>query len=283
MKKLTPKKVHKLLPVKKTSNNKTDGGHALIIGGNKKYIGASILAALAATRMGAGYTHLMNDTKKFPWLQFPDFILHPLKVAELKEMTNFSIGIGPGLEDSITNKKLLNYLIKNKFEKVIVDAGALSILAKMNNKKLPSTWILTPHHGELARLLNVKAALIKNDPVKYALMAQKKYHCAILLKGHKTLLISTNKEIFFSTEGQSALAKAGSGDVLTGILTALRAQGLNSLESMQLGCFIHGHTSKIYLKEGGDQLSLRPLDIIKLIPKSLKNLRKTKYAHKDIL
>lgn len=272
MKRIILRDIKKLLPRRSKSKNKTDYGNALIIGGHQKYLGAAILSALAATKMGAGYTHLMSDARRYPWLQFPDFILHSMNKNNLKNKQNYAVGVGPGLGVGINQLNILKFLVKNKFENVVVDADAITLLAK-NNMNIPSTWILTPHEGELARLLKISSILVKKDRLKYAQLGQEKYGCHLLLKGSETILVDKNKDIFIVKEGMSCLAKAGSGDVLTGLITALLAQNLKPIEAMKVASFIHGRASKNYMKNGNDELSMRPIDLIGEIPQVIKKLR----------
>jgi ADP-dependent NAD(P)H-hydrate dehydratase len=214
MNQIINQKIKNLLPKRTRISNKTTGGKALIIGGGKGLYGAGLLSALAATRMGAGYTHLMTDLTKFPWIKFPDFILHPIKISELKNKEDYAIGIGPGLGVEEKNKKLINYLIKNNFANVVADADALTLIAKYNISPLPSTWVLTPHEGELARLLKTTSNLIQKDRLKAIKAAQEKYGCTILLKGAMTLITSPKKKKILSVQtGTPALSKAGTGDV----------------------------------------------------------------------
>lgn len=269
------KALKNLIPKRNKHSNKTDGGKVLIIGGGKGLYGAGILAALAATRSGAGYTHLMTDLSKFKWLKFPDFIVHPIKISELKNKSDFSIGIGPGLGVNDSRKKLIQYLIKNDFNNVVVDADALTLIGKYKLFPLPSTWVLTPHEGELARLLDTKPSLIKNNRELHIREAITKFQCTILLKGHRTLVLSPgNKKIISISSGTPALSKAGTGDVLLGMITAFRAQGLSPIEACYLAASIHGKAAQQWKEEGQDNLSLRPLDLIDRLPKILASVRK---------
>ncbi|MBC7537395.1 MAG: NAD(P)H-hydrate dehydratase [Bacteriovorax sp.] len=263
-----------MLPNRTKTSNKTSAGKVLIIGGGKGLYGAGILSALAATRTGAGYTHLMTDLTKFPWIKFPDFILHPIKISELKNKEEFAIGIGPGLGIEDKNKKLINYLIKNNFKKVVVDADALTLIANSNFPSLPPTWILTPHEGELARLLKTTSSLIKKDRLKAIKEAQAKFNCTVLLKGAATLIATPNSPKILSIQtGTPALSKAGTGDVLLGMIVALRAQGLDTREACLVATYIHGKAAREWGEEGNDHLSLRPTDLIERLPKTIKLIR----------
>lgn len=262
-----------LLPRRSKLSSKIDGGKVLIVAGGRPLYGAGILSALAATRSGAGYTHLMTDLIKFPWVKFPDFILHKFSVRELIKHSQSIIAMGPGLGVDESKKRLLAALLKIKAEKVILDADALTILSSMKNINLPCTWILTPHEGELSRLIGVSSSSVKKDRLKSLKIAQKKYGCTILLKGADSL-IADGTHIYQVSSGTVALAKAGTGDVLLGMIAAFYAQGLNSTEAAILGTFIHGKTSADWMKKGNDHLGLRPMDLIEQVPQTLLSFRK---------
>ena len=272
IKKVDIKYIKKLLPNRSKLSSKIDGGKILIVAGGQKFQGAGILSALAATRAGAGYVHLMTDLIEYPWLKFPDFILHKISVGQLKKFTNNVIAIGPGLGLEISKKKLLTFLIKSSVEKVIVDADALTILASLKSPKIPRSWILTPHEGELSRLLGLTSQYVKKNRFESLIKAQKKYGCTVLLKGADSL-ICDGVNIYQVTSGTSALAKAGTGDVLLGIISAFYAQGLSPIEATILGTFIHGKCSADWMKKGNDHLGMRPTDLINQIPQTLLTLR----------
>jgi ADP-dependent NAD(P)H-hydrate dehydratase len=271
------KKIKFLLPIRSKKSSKIDGGKVLIIGGGKGLYGAGILSALAATKTGAGYTYLMTSLAKFPWLTFPDFIVSPLKISVLKNKEKFTIGIGPGLGVNDFTQKLIIFLIKNNFMEVVVDADALSTLASSKFKKIPASWILTPHEGELARLIGTTSIYVKNNRQTALIKAFQKFQCTIILKGAETLIISPDsKKIVKVKNGSPALAKAGTGDVLLGIISALRAQGLSALDASFLGCILHAECAISFLKKGNDHLSLRPVDLIENLPSTIQRLRGTK-------
>jgi NAD(P)H-hydrate epimerase len=215
----------------------------------------------------------MSDLMKYPWIKFPDFIVHPMSVRELRNHATSVIAIGPGIGLSKKKINIVKYLIKKSFPRVVLDADALTIISKLNIKSLPGQWILTPHEGELARLLKIDSKEVKKNRVLSVKKAQSKYGCIILLKGAKTL-VAIEDQIFQISSGTKALAKAGSGDVLLGIIAAFYAQGLSGENAAILGSFVHGYSSQLWLAEGNDYLGMRPLDLIELIPKSLLQLRK---------
>lgn len=272
-KKLAHITLKKWLPERLKHSNKTDGGKVIVIGGGAKFKGAGLLSALSATRAGAGYTHLMTDPTNYPWEKFPDFILHRFSTIELGKLADAVVAIGPGLGLEKNKEKLLRFLLTHNHPKVIVDADALTILSKWKIKKLPSSWILTPHEGELARLLKTPVKKIKEDREQYLKEAYLKYGCTILLKGSETLIASKGKILKFKP-GPVALAKAGTGDVLLGIIAAMYAQKECPLEASVAGHLIHSEACKSWLRKGNDHLGLRPLDLIEELPKTIKRLRR---------
>jgi NAD(P)H-hydrate epimerase len=269
----TSSKAKKLLPQRAKSHNKTHGGKTLIIAGHQGFFGAAVLAATASARVGSGYTTLMIDEKDFPIHQHPDFLILSNKITKQKQwLTYHAIAVGPGLGVNARTEKIILSLLKNKVENVILDADALTVIAQKNIYPLRPSWLLTPHTGELARLLR-KKKIQKHEKLKSLQGAQQKYHCHILLKGPETLILSSN-ELTLIKSGNQALAKAGTGDVLTGIIAGLIAQGLTTSNAAALGAYLHGICSQIWVREKKyDHLSLLASDLLLLIPKALTKLR----------
>lgn len=264
--------VRKLIPKRRKSDSKIESGAVFIIAGAKGLYGAGLMSALAATRAGAGYTHLMSDLIKFPWLKFPDFIVHDFSIRSLKKYQEAVVAIGPGLGLKSDKKKYLEYLIKKQFLKVVADGDALTFLSKMKISKLPQTWLLTPHEGELARLMKVSSLQIKQNRLFYIKEAQKKFGCIILLKGAETL-IASEKDVISVNNGTVALAKAGTGDVLTGMISAFYAQTKNPIDAAILGSYLHGESAKLWAIKK-DYLSMRPVDLIDKIPEAIFKVRR---------
>ncbi len=255
------------LPTRNYQDNKTRGGKCLVIAGSKGLYGAAILTSLAASRTGAGYTYLISSGK-IPIARHPDFLL----ITGRPKFSDFqAIAIGPGYQDQ---KKIKNYLQSMrtlKIKNAVLDAEAMNVLAA-SNKKLPKTWIITPHEGELSRILKISAQTIRNDRKKYIVAAQKKLGCIVLLKGYRTL-IADGTSLWEIQSGNPALAKAGTGDVLTGMIAGFLSQGLSPLSSAQLATYIHGFIADNWIKSGKDIISLMASDIIELIPKALFKVR----------
>jgi NAD(P)H-hydrate epimerase len=258
-----------LIPKRNPGKNKTDFGNLMIIAGNKSFLGAGLLASLAATRSGVGYTHLMAEIPLKERIHFPDFIIHNFNSKILDNKNNYSYAIGPGLGTDIYKKKLFLTLYKNKYKNVVVDADALTILSKLKIK-LPSTWILTPHEGEAARLLGISSSAVKKNRSNALQKLHQKYGCLVMLKGPETLVIDGQGEIYEMNFGNHALAKAGTGDVLTGLIGSQLAQGLSPLEAIFVANYLHGEAASRYVKSGKSHRSLRAIDLIEEVSTILK-------------
>lgn len=263
----------KLIPVRKDTANKSAGGKCLIVAGSAGMFGAAVLSATAAARVGAGYVMLHTDAKNFDSCKNPDFLISDSRNGKIAEIEFSAAAIGPGLGKSASALKLLKELLKIKRVSVVIDADALNLFAANISDPLPANWIATPHEAELARLTGLTVATIRKDRIVAAKKAQKKLGCVVLLKGSKTL-VATENRVFEMQSGNKALAKAGTGDVLTGIIAGLLAQGCRPEQAACLGAFFHGFIADEWVNEKNDYLSLMAGDLLQRIPKDLAKLRK---------
>ena len=181
-----------------------------------------------------------------------------------------AIGIGMGIgQDVLTEKAFHDFLLRNKTH-LVVDADGLNILAKNKNwlSLLPSKTIITPHKKELERLIGTWHS--EAEKLEKVVQFSLEYDLVVVVKGAPTLVISHSK-IYQNTTGNQALATAGSGDVLSGIITSLLAQNYEPINAAILGVYLHGLTSDIALPETGYQ-SFIASDIIAYLGKAFLNL-----------
>ena len=245
----------KYKPRKKTIH-KGDCGHALLFAGSEGKYGASILCGKSLFRTGAGLLTFLCDekTKGIIYKSLPEAM-----TSDIITKDNFSIsseikkykviGIGPGL--GISKQVIENFkmIINEVNYPVVVDADGLNILSEHKNMfgKLPKESILTPHIGEFKRIAgNFKNS---NEKIKLQRIISKKYGINVLLKGPYTTMTDSKGELYINTSGNSGLATAGSGDVLTGIITALLAQNYTPFNAMIIGAFLHGLSADIAVKK----------------------------------
>jgi ADP-dependent NAD(P)H-hydrate dehydratase / NAD(P)H-hydrate epimerase len=168
----------------------------------------------------------------------------------IQDITHYeSIGIGPGIGTAPETKMLLREIFDTYRSPVVLDADALNLLATQKDlyQLIPAGSILTPHPKEFERLFGETAN--EFDRVLLCLQKAKELNCIIILKGHHTFIATTDERGFFNTTGNPGMATAGSGDVLTGILTGLLAQGYSSVETAILGVYLHGQAGDMAAKE----------------------------------
>lgn len=270
---------HQLLKKRNTFSHKGTFGHALVIGGSYGKMGAAVLASRACIRAGAGLVTAHVPMCGYSILQTSNpEIMCSVDEDELCFSTKFkglpyqSIGVGPGLGLSENTQQALKILIQNAEIPLVFDADALNILSE--NKTwlsfLPSHSILTPHPKEFERLTGMP-----NKDGYSMLMAQmefsKRYRVFVVLKGAHTSISTPFGTCYFNSSGNPGMATAGSGDVLTGILTGLMAQGYSSLESCVLGVYLHGLAGDLAAKQLGFE-ALTAGDILNFLGKAFKKL-----------
>ncbi len=226
---------------RKVFSNKYTFGNVLIYGGSPGKWGASILSSRAALRAGSGLvTTLINTQMAQSFLECCPEVMHLYTYDFDKIKTYDSIGMGSGLGQ--TNEVLahLTELLK-KFEKpMVLDADALNLLANHSNllSLLKPYHVLTPHFGEAARLFGQK--LTEENALELGLEFVKKFPCTLVLKGPHSKILTSDASVYENTSGNDALATAGSGDVLTGIITSFLGKNYSPTDAASLGVYVHG-------------------------------------------
>jgi NAD(P)H-hydrate epimerase len=261
------------LPKRSKTDSKVQGGKVAVLAGSAGMWGAAVLAAQGASRCGAGYVFLLASTKR-NLLQHPDFLAST--EGQLKKLKFSSAVLGPGYRKPKSIGKWVSHWRKTGQKNVILDAEALQWLAFQPAQKLPANWILTPHEGEMARLLNKSRNWVHAHRYEAVTLAQKKWQCIVVLKGAATL-VADGKKIYSLRSGNPALGKAGSGDVLAGMIAAFLAQKgakASHLRAVCAAAYVHGWIADKWIKSKKDVLSLRPTDLLTEIPSALAVLRK---------
>lgn len=229
-------------------SHKGNFGHALLLAGSYGKIGAAVLAASSCLRSGVGLLTVHIPKCGYDILQstvpeamvMTDFNSSFLTKTEV-ELTKYdAIGIGPGIGTAAETKTLLLEMLDAYRNPIVVDADALNIIAAQKKmlQQIPAGSILTPHPKEFERLFGETANDL--EKIELAIQKSKEFNIIIVLKGHHTLIATPDGKGFFNSTGNAGMASGGSGDVLTGILTGLLAQGYTSREAALLGVYIHG-------------------------------------------
>ncbi len=241
-----------LLAPRLADAHKGDFGHVLVIGGDEGMPGAPILAADAAYFSGAGLVtvatrpqHVLAVTARRP-----EALVYGIEDAkQLKPLLARAdvIVLGPGLGQSAWSKALFEATVKTSLP-MIVDADALNLLASQPREN--QHWLLTPHPGEAARLLNVSVQAIQADRLHALKQLRHRYGGNVILKGAGSLIVNTKDQIFVCNAGHPAMATAGMGDALSGVLAALVAQGLSLAEAAPLGVYAHAYAGEKAASDG---------------------------------
>ena len=256
------------LKPRQSSSHKNDYGHVIVVGGDYGYAGASLLAAEAALRTGAGLVSVATRQEHISTIvaRRPEIMAHAVDSSKslqtLLKKASVLI-IGPGLGQSLWSRKMLNCALKADIPSIL-DADALNLVARnqiqLNTVNHP--YILTPHPKEAARLLNVETVQIQKDRFSAVKKISKKYHAQVLLKGTGSLVcVSNNSTISVCTAGNPGMATGGMGDILSGIIGGLLAQGVNQNHCLALAACLHAKAADT--AANGRQRSLLPSDLFK--------------------
>lgn len=275
------------MPPRPKQSHKGTFGRVLVIGGSPCMSGAAYFSAKAAYRTGAGLVHILTHEHNRIILQaqLPEAILsvcgdHP----EVQRQTVLdainkadAIVIGVGLGQSAGARELLAMTLSNADVPLIVDADALNLIAKEPSllDLASAPIIVTPHIAEMARLCDRSVSEILADKAEYATRFAEQNALICALKDHETLVASGNTDdtaVYVNKSGNSGMATGGSGDVLTGVIAALIAQGMEAFDAATLGVYIHGLAGDAAADDLGEY-SVMASDIIDHISAVIKDCR----------
>ncbi|MWZ51325.1 bifunctional ADP-dependent NAD(P)H-hydrate dehydratase/NAD(P)H-hydrate epimerase [Francisella tularensis] len=247
---------------KKKNTNKGTYGNLAIIGGNVGMNGALQLAGKSALYSGCGKVSMISLDRGFRAdISIPELMTKPLEIIS-KNLAIFSaLAIGVGFDTTDESQQILELIIGNITQPIIFDADALNIIA--TNQQIREKFIqlenkiITPHPAEAARLLGCTIQKIQNDRFDAVRALAKKYNAIVVLKGAGSL-ICKDDEIYINTTGNQGMAVAGQGDVLSGIIGAFLAQGLDILSASRLAVYIHGLAGDNLAKKLGGYIGIFP-------------------------
>lgn len=273
-----PEDVAGMLRVRKRFEHKGDFGHALLIGGSTGKMGAISLAAKACIRSGPGLVTAVIPSSGINTLQSyaPEVMISPGNshdfVDQLPDLNSYrAVGVGPGLGTRPESAALLKLLIQQTPVPVVFDADAINILAE--NKTwfgfLPFGSIFTPHPREFERLAGKSGNSFERNTLQREFSVR--FGCFVVLKGAYTAITTPEGNCWFNPTGNPGMATGGSGDVLTGIITGLMAQGYTPFHAALSGVYLHGLAGDLAAEQIGYE-SLIASDIIDHLGKSFKTL-----------
>lgn len=278
-----------LLPLRPKNSHKGTFGSVFNIAGSFGMAGAAFMSAYSSLKSGAGYSILAVPETLMPIISAmaPEVICVPLKETSNKAISKESLAdaldrsakcnvflIGPGIGTDLSTIEFVFGFTQELIDRglpAIFDADALNCLASRENFTLPLNSIITPHPKELSRLMKMPVEEILKDKIKAARDAAAKFNAVVVLKGAKTVIAEPNGTVYINPTGNSALATAGTGDVLAGMIAGFIAQGLALKDAAILGVYLHGLAGDLASDEL-TEYSVTATDLFKYIPKAIKQI-----------
>ncbi len=256
-------------------------GHVLLLGSSTGKTGALIMSAKASTRAGAGLVsvgvpedlNMVFETSLVEEMSIPLPGKGRLSVASARLVVEMqerfsAIGVGMGMDRYEEGRQVIRELLLGLEKPLLLDADALNNLADLGLqvlKERKAITVLTPHVGEFQRLTGIEKEHILENFVDVAVEFAVNYGCYLVLKSSRTLIATPEGRAYLSTRGTSGMAKGGSGDVLSGILTALMGRAMSVEDALKLGVFLHGIAGEVAQRQKHRE-SLRALDLVEALP-----------------
>ena len=279
---LTEELIRSFIKPREKFSHKGTYGHALIVAGSYGKMGAAILAAKACLRSGVGLLTIHVPQKGYEIIQtsVPEAIVEIDKNSFSSSQgidadVYSAVGIGPGLGNNEFTEYTLKQLLLSTNKPMVLDADALNIISLNKDilKMIPANSILTPHPKEFERLTKKTVNSIERHQMQIEF--SRLHHVYVLLKGADTCITTPEGISYFNSTGNSGLAKGGSGDVLTGIITSLLAQGYAPLQASLIGAYVHGLSADL-LKTKKGEIGMIPSDVIESLPEAFLKLSNIK-------
>lgn len=273
---ITPKDVQPHVSPRLAATHKGTFGHVAIIAGSPGRSGAAVMCARGAIRTGAGLVSVMTDAETARLVHAASIESMTYSGLDLNAFLQNKTAalIGPGLPDDDSSYENVRALIATIALPSIIDASALNAFAnraqELNPNNLPR--VITPHPGELARLLGSDTKSINANRIDAAREAARVTHCVVVLKGHQTLVAEPDGHVYVNPTGNPGMASGGMGDVLAGIIAALLARDTDPLDAACAGVYLHGLAGDILKDEFGDT-GLAAMDLADRVPLAIQKVR----------
>jgi NAD(P)H-hydrate epimerase len=290
---LTVEEAGALVRARRRAAHKGDFGHLLVLAGARGKSGAALLCSGAALRMGTGlvtlagpsslngvFSSVLIEAMTIPFPERPDGSLCLDEGAMAQALSGKSaVAFGPGVGVSTDTIGLVRWLLAHNEKPMVIDADGLNCIAAdvniLDNARAPV--ILTPHPGEMARLINKSNAEVQSRRLEVARSFAAQHRCYLVLKGAHTVIAAPDGRAWINTTGNPGMASGGMGDVLTGIVGGLLAQEYPPEEACVLGVFLHGYVGDLAVQEKGEA-GILARDLIERLPEGLRALRRAALA-----
>ena len=274
---------------RKPDTHKGDYGKIFVLAGSSGMTGAACLSSFSALKSGAGLVYLgipkslssVVESKLIEVIAvpLPETKQGTVAVEAFKKLKNIADGcdfllIGPGLSRNNSTQELVRKLVLSVKKPILLDADGLNAFeskVRLLKKRKTKSLILTPHPGEFSRLLKKSVQEIEKNREKFTREFAEKFNLILVLKGYRTIVVSSEGSMYINDSGNPGIATAGSGDVLSGVIAGLRVQGLSDFEAASLGVYIHGRAGDIAANTKSE-ISLIASDILKSLPVVFKEI-----------
>ncbi len=261
--------IRRLAPARMDDCHKGDMGKVLVIAGSSGMAGAAYLAAAGAFSAGCGMVRIASceDNRQILQSLIPEAMFTSLDIETYEDKLDEcfewadAVVIGPGLGDSLFSLNVLGFVLSTTTLPVTVDADGLNLYSRIKCNIASRDVVFTPHMGEFARLTGISPGEIAAERIALVRDQATSYHVHMVLKDASTLVFTAGGRGYISTSGNSGMAVAGSGDVLSGVITALMARGINSSVAAPLGVYLHGLAGDAVRSERSAE-SMRAIDIV---------------------
>jgi len=291
---ITDHYAHISLPVRPESGHKGSFGKVFNISGSFDMTGAPYMCAMSSMIVGAGYsilaapksviTSVASKTSEIVYAPLQETSLGAVSQEAISEALDKSAGcevilIGPGLSTDESAVIFVNEFIQqvtNRGDTVLLDGDALNAIALQDNKVFPLKSVITPHPKELSRLMGISVEEILDDKVNSARKAAREFNTIVVLKGANTIIAEPNGNAYINITGNSGLASAGTGDVLSGMIAGFIAQGVELRDAAILGVYLHGHAADLAADEL-NEYSLTATALMAFIPNAINELLETEW------
>lgn len=283
---LTEDLIKGFFPPRPRQSHKGTFGHALVIGGSIGMTGAVMLSAASALTVGAGLVTAAVPESLLPIVEggLVEVMTAPLAETRQKSIALEALpaienllgtvsvcAIGPGMSRYPEAKAIVRFVLERSGVPVVIDADGLNALGEdmsvLENRQIPI--VLTPHPGEMSRLLGTTVGELQSRRMEAARAASSKWGVTVVLKGSGTIVAEPNGETYLNVTGNPGMATAGSGDVLTGIITGLIAQGIRPNAAAGIGTYLHGKAGDL-IKETRGERGMIAGDLIRALPEVIK-------------
>ena len=282
---LTRSGMRELVTPRTPDSHKGDYGHVLIVAGSTGKTGAAHLSAMGALRSGAGLVSVATPAACLPIVaaMAPEYMtialsgddgLDPVNVDTLIDMARDVIAVGPGLGQAPSTRRFVKSLVEQATTPLVIDADGLNAFADDPDRlagREGRDVIITPHPGEMARLVRMSTDEVQASRVDVARNFAVAHHVYVVLKGHRTLIATPDEKVFINPTGNPGMATGGTGDVLTGMVAAWLAQLLDAEAACKLAVYLHGMAGDLADAERGD-VSLVASDLVAEIGAAIQEL-----------